>query len=79
MPTDLTQILQLLGPGPVAVILACAIWFLPKYLASEKQKALDQQAENQLKRLQLRVWAALGKFLKEQGHEIDMPEIPPEI
>lgn len=65
------DIVQMIGPGPVAVLLAIAWKALPMWKADIESR----QEANKLKRFGIKLKLANAKFLKEQGYEIDIPDI----
>ncbi len=72
---SLETILQLVGPGPVVAILFLLWKLKPTY--DRHVKAL--QRDNTLRKIQIRQTEALMNFLKENGHEIQAPDITKEL
>ena len=71
----LEQILQYVGPGPLAGIIAVAWFFYPVY--KRHVKGLEQMVI--LKRCDIRLQKALLEFLKKEGHDVKIPDLIEEI
>lgn len=86
----LEQILQFVGPGPLAAIIAVA-WLFTKFVwpTIKQWKDEDQQLksddikarekDNTLRRCQIKLDLAILKWLKEQGQNVEIPDLTNEI
>lgn len=72
---DFTEIIQLVGPGPVAVMLGIAWYALPKYFKGRDEDAARAERENTLRKVQIRINLSLLQFLKEKGYDVKIPDI----
>lgn len=71
----LDQILQWLGPGPLAAIVVIAWFLLPIY----RRHVSALEKGNILRRCTNRLLKANLEFLKKEGHDVQIPDLSEEI
>lgn len=86
MELDLTSISELLqtigGGGLTAIVLVLGVlgWrFGPKWLEGRDRDVAARERDNRLRKIHIRLMRANLEFLKEQGHEVEIPDITEEI